>query len=542
MARLLKFIKNSLIAQFVTAILLLNIITIFTALFFEIRQNRQELLRILEERSVDNAEIMRLMADRALARGNDADTQEVFSLLADKFPQGDFSVAGMDGLITYSTRQKAIKEPFSRVFNPELTAIYKKAFEPDAGQGKLVRLVEENNRRKFMSVTPIENSPECYHCHGWSNPLLGASAALSDVEDEMNSFFWLCAAKVGFGILLAILLTLFVAGFLRLRFFDRLKSGAEQPLTTAEKLHIQNLILEAKSILNDYGEGSAMLVGQVGHTGAQIKKWQELTQEETDSFLQVMAKFEELNQSAAATVVSVREKYPKLPDLYSGHDFTGLPDLNDGAENEGVLAEYMQKCIQSVPAVRKQAEVLIAKIEDANHSTQVIQELANRINLLALTTAVAVAHNEPEELARVEEALRSLADNAIKYAADMHRLFGALGEQGKGILPVVEMLGHSLDTATALYLQDAKNRISSRQTNKEIFEDTLYMCREVACNTDELQKIADRAAVNGSLFLQTSRTLNVAEAAAQQLMGIAEKLKKTLEDLEYSMQVKREKA
>jgi methyl-accepting chemotaxis protein len=516
MTWLVKFFKNPFYAQLFTVILLLCLMVVSIFLFFEIKQNRQELLHALEERSLENAGLLQLMVNEPLFRGDDGETSKVFARLADKFPKFSFSIAGIDGLVTYSTSQKKIKEPFSRAFSHELVEVYKKGFAPHAGDNKIIRLVEEDGRRKVMLVTTIENKPECYHCHGWSNTELGATAVLADVEDELESFFWDSLSTLGFGQFSAVLLALLLGFFLSRRLDGRLKSDEELSRISAEKRVILDLVMEAGSIVKEYAAVSATLIGQLGHAGVQAQKGRDCALAESKWLSEFMLSFEALKQSAA-TIVQSSEQC--------------CAGVEGEANTDDMLTDQVQQCAQTLLDMEKQAEELTSQIADASRGLQIVQDVANRLNMLALTTVVDATNNEQGGLLKVTQVLQGLTDEVHKYAADMHDNFGLLDAKGREIAPFMENIRQRLDLIADLHIENQENKKIGQAQNKNVLGQTVALRRSLTDNKQELQKIIDRLAQDSALFLQACRTIMVAEEAVRRLVDISERLKKVLETL-----------
>lgn len=229
--------KRSLPAQFLLGAFISVSVLLLAAVFLEVNRDRSMLLSQFDATARRNASLLLHSIEQPMARGDDAGTAAEFGKIAAAFPDLHFSIASFNGLITYSTLPAEIRARVEDAHSGSIGQSYLDALDgrfsgPDgaaAGQtggrtvnGVFTRLIKKDGRNQVLLLAPIDNRPECYHCHGWTQPVLGAAALFTDVEEELAAFSRQSLALGGYALLLAVFVTAVLYFFMRRRFFRRL--------------------------------------------------------------------------------------------------------------------------------------------------------------------------------------------------------------------------------------------------------------------------------------------------------------------------------
>ncbi|MDL2316985.1 methyl-accepting chemotaxis protein [Desulfovibrio sp. OttesenSCG-928-A18] len=186
------FIKRSLGMQ---VTLLIAGITIFTLSISAVIGDYFDDAAMYESMEASAAEmngLLRIIVDKSMLVGDDVATSKEFAFLAKKFPEIHISIASFNSNITYSTRPNQIRKDISAVFAEALQPAdrtlfqgnYQEALKGKTPEGRLLTL---SGRKAFLHVAPIFNEKNCHHCHGASQPVLGAMAVLQDVQSEVTA-------------------------------------------------------------------------------------------------------------------------------------------------------------------------------------------------------------------------------------------------------------------------------------------------------------------------------------------------------------------
>lgn len=131
-----------------------------------------------------------MIINKPMLVGDDEGTSAEFEFLSrsEVGEDVDISLASFNGNITYSTVGSQIRADIKDIYPQGMSAGDRELFLKNyngalKGQSSGGALIKVNGRNKFLQVQTIKNEASCYHCHGRSQPVLGAMAVLQDVEE-----------------------------------------------------------------------------------------------------------------------------------------------------------------------------------------------------------------------------------------------------------------------------------------------------------------------------------------------------------------------
>ena len=142
-------------------------------------------LKEMGARSISESQLIYSLIEKPMTVGNDEGTRNEFKFLASNFQNFSANLLSFDGTISYSTSpEKNVLQPFDKIFtDPELQALIRDSLK-NASKGSL--LLRDKDSMEFTHVVGIANQPTCHHCHGSSQPVLGALMITRDVTDIMH--------------------------------------------------------------------------------------------------------------------------------------------------------------------------------------------------------------------------------------------------------------------------------------------------------------------------------------------------------------------
>lgn len=183
-------IKRSLGLQITLIIIGISILTLGTSIIAGLRFDSADMQNAMEETALHESGLLRIIVDKPMLVGDDEGTTEVFSFLSKEFSTTDISIAGFNSNITYSTNSADIRKDITQSMAGAMSARDRAVFEQRykealGGKSPNGALLQVNGKSKFLHVSPILNGPDCYHCHGKSQPVLGAMAVMMDVDGEV---------------------------------------------------------------------------------------------------------------------------------------------------------------------------------------------------------------------------------------------------------------------------------------------------------------------------------------------------------------------
>uniref|UniRef100_A0A7C4AJT2 histidine kinase n=1 Tax=Thermodesulfovibrio aggregans TaxID=86166 RepID=A0A7C4AJT2_9BACT len=185
-----KFIKNKignkLMLTFMAIIFLVMIVEMSFRIYFGVADR----LRLVEMGNKEVIDTIYATMKHPLTVGDSETIHRDLQEIGAKYKNINVYLCDFNGRVSFSTDRKAINtkvyeiikhENFSKTLNQRLS-------EGDETVTSLTYKLE--NRRNLISVLPVKNSPECFHCHGSSKKILGALVMKTDVEDAYKTVIY----------------------------------------------------------------------------------------------------------------------------------------------------------------------------------------------------------------------------------------------------------------------------------------------------------------------------------------------------------------
>ncbi|RQD63901.1 methyl-accepting chemotaxis protein [Desulfonatronovibrio magnus] len=125
-------------------------------------------------------ELLKATIERPMVVGDDAGTREEFASLARRYETTTAYLTDFRGNITYSTEDSSIRRDFNEIMeHDEIRLMVRQALARDMNNSGFFSL---HGKNVFATVSSVPNEPACYHCHGWSQPILGTMVVVQDVS------------------------------------------------------------------------------------------------------------------------------------------------------------------------------------------------------------------------------------------------------------------------------------------------------------------------------------------------------------------------
>lgn len=146
---------------------------------------KQSILSLVDASAMRTSEILLDAIADPMSKGNDAATTETFHTIASRYKDIRGYLTDFKGNITYSTSTDTLRKELSSVINdaPFLER-FRAALGTPLKEGRLVTL---DGTPFYATLSTIANSPNCYHCHGSSQPVLGSLVMLQDISSDMST-------------------------------------------------------------------------------------------------------------------------------------------------------------------------------------------------------------------------------------------------------------------------------------------------------------------------------------------------------------------
>lgn len=214
-----KFIRekigNKLMLTFIGIILIVMVIEMTFRIYFGV----QDRLRIAEMGNKEVMDTIYATMKHPLTVGDSDTIHRDLEEIGQKYKNISVYLCDFNRDISFSTDKKVINKKIDQIISSkEFIDSLNESFKGNGDEYKSL-VFNIQKRRNLISVIPIKNAPECFHCHGSSRKILGALVMKTDVEDVYKTVIDQrnrSLALTVFASLLAIFVThIFVTKFIR---------------------------------------------------------------------------------------------------------------------------------------------------------------------------------------------------------------------------------------------------------------------------------------------------------------------------------------
>ncbi len=208
----MNLLRRSLGAK-VVAITSAILVVVFGVLFFVASWNqRRASLAEIAHGAERMAELIHMAIAKPMSMGDNEGTVDKFEEIAAKYADVTVYLTNFKGEVTYATNPQAIRRPLAEVLSqPKARAMVEEHLRR---QGLSGELLEVHGTPTYLEVRSVPNAPDCSHCHGRSQPILGAMVVLQEVGGQMQALRiaqWVLAALLMAGLAVLLLaLSLFL--------------------------------------------------------------------------------------------------------------------------------------------------------------------------------------------------------------------------------------------------------------------------------------------------------------------------------------------
>ncbi|WP_461209644.1 methyl-accepting chemotaxis protein [Desulfocurvus sp. DL9XJH121] len=209
----MNFISKSLGVKIILPVSIVTVITFAVLGLTNSRQHRSATAELINESSSKVASILLSAIEEPMAIGDNEGTVEQLNKVADHYKDVSVYLTNFKGNITYSTDPKSVRKDLSEVRGaPELQAVLETGLQTAVERGLQLKL---NGKHFFVAVNSIPNSPACHHCHGGTQPILGAMVLFQDISPQMAAVASSERVTAGISLAGAVFLLVLLALFIR---------------------------------------------------------------------------------------------------------------------------------------------------------------------------------------------------------------------------------------------------------------------------------------------------------------------------------------
>ncbi|MDW7973395.1 MAG: histidine kinase dimerization/phospho-acceptor domain-containing protein, partial [Thermodesulfovibrio sp.] len=179
-------IGNKLLLTFIVIITIVMIIEIWFRIYF----GKTDRLRLVEAGNNEVLDTIYSTMKYPLTVGDSDSMHRDLEEIGSKYKNIQVYLTDFSGVISFSTKKELIHSKIEDIINNEE---FIKRLRESISEGSFAKHSKEykiNGERRLITILPIHNSPECYHCHGSSRKVLGAlimSTGLEEVYRTINA-------------------------------------------------------------------------------------------------------------------------------------------------------------------------------------------------------------------------------------------------------------------------------------------------------------------------------------------------------------------
>lgn len=204
------------------------------------------------------SELLGMAIDGPMRRGDNSGTHEQFRVASDLYEDIRIYLTDFRGNITYSTEPEALRRDLLDLYDhPEVRDMLDRGLRNGKDSGKLLDLWD---RPYYLRVRSIANSPECHHCHGASQPILGALFEFQDMHEDFSQLrtMQMYGGLMAFGGLAALLACVLL--YLRTHLLDRIGKLSRVSQAIRQGNYSEDFSIQGTDELSELGHNLSTMV------------------------------------------------------------------------------------------------------------------------------------------------------------------------------------------------------------------------------------------------------------------------------------------
>ncbi len=172
-------IGNKLLLTFIIIISIVMLIEIWFRIYF----GKGDRLRLVEAGNNEVLDTIYATMKYPLTVGDSDSMHRDLEEIGRKYENIKVYLTDFNGIISFSTNKNLIHTPIDNVIkNENFINLLKKSMLANS-TSKYSGEYKINGERNLITILPIHNSPECFHCHGSSRKVLGALVMSTELEE-----------------------------------------------------------------------------------------------------------------------------------------------------------------------------------------------------------------------------------------------------------------------------------------------------------------------------------------------------------------------
>ncbi len=205
----MNLLRNSLGAKVLVLVTILTASVFAVLLLVNSYWQRTDTMYQIDTMGARVSDLLQMAIEEPMIIGDDEGTRDQFTKVENLYADIDVFLTDFRGNITYATQPATVRKNMTSVHGQEV--IREVLREGVSKVTDRAVLLDTPEGPYYVRLRSIPNEPSCYHCHGRSQPILGAMLVFQDVGVEMatlrdHQVKGAALSLGGFAILLASLL------------------------------------------------------------------------------------------------------------------------------------------------------------------------------------------------------------------------------------------------------------------------------------------------------------------------------------------------
>jgi methyl-accepting chemotaxis protein len=408
------------------------------------------------------------------------------------------------------------------------------------------KLIEDQDTPMLRMVVPFVASKDfrgtnCLMCHQVQDGSVNGAASItldlsSDyaVMRKINALLW--AGELGLQVMLFFVIGWFIRRVLRpaqdLR-AAMTQMQADGDLTRRVKVSSNDEIGQTAAAFNALAENFQGIVRQVHDYAGQVSS---AAAELSATANHVADSSHKQSEEAAATAVAVDQVTASIGQVADGtHETVEISNKAkelsvSGQEVVNHAAEEMMHIAEAV----NQSTNLITSLGQRSHEissiVQVIKEIADQTNLLALNAAIEAARagEQGRGFAVVADEVRKLAEKSAQSATQIDEVTQSLGSQSEQVERTVQMGMSALQTSQTHVTDVTRILVESNQSVGGVNQGLEDISRSINSQRDAAQEIARNVENIAAMAEQSTTVVQRTVSSVKSMEQVAESLKSTV--------------
>ncbi|MGE4298826.1 MAG: methyl-accepting chemotaxis protein [Desulfovibrionaceae bacterium] len=483
---------SSKVILLVTSLSVLTFLGLFLATYFSQKQGTIDQIK----RSSDQvADLIQMAIRSPMTVGDDTATRNQFKQLNRDFKEFRIYLTDTHGTITYASDAKTERTDMHGLLREDaaLAAMLNDGLATKADLAAITRL---HDRPTYVKIVSVENVPSCRHCHGASNPILGALVMSQDISHEMDGLrsAQIRNALIAAGSLVTLLALLIL--FMQRSVIRRIMVLARTSLAVRHGDLDVRFAVGGGDELAMLGDNLAAMVDELRNAMGEAKSQSDQARQEAERARQAMHEAEEAKDAARTLSGYQKKEIERLAGV--------LRQVADG----NLTASY---AVSPAENAAMEARTSFKAIEQALNAT--IQRLAQMM---------AGIRDHAQTLASAAEELSTVSSLMTGGAGD-------LSLQAGNVAGATEEISTNVNAMAAATEEISLNITTVSSTAEEMSQTMDNVAQAVDIMRSSISSIAQNAKDGSQVAFDAMQLAQTATTAMTQLGSAAREIGKVTE-------------